>query len=298
VIVAKEDEAATDSADEFPPGAVAPPTGTTTTGRSVSVTLQRERERERARGGARASPRSSNASDSRVNAHRSPRAHPSTLQEQQHAAHGSTRENFLNFFFGQNGPGPIGASSAVSVASVSGGGPVTLLGGGPDVIASGRDLTGGADVVLRSGLLAGNHDGNRAVYDMKSLGKHIEAVRSLTRLYLGSGILGTGELNLVGFQHTGCCEWDAADREGGDGNQLDPVADYVILFDCSGEHTRPDTQGDHAPPREPQRATGAESARECAVQACVVRGAARRGRGAGRRAHARQGATRGLQGRV
>jgi len=45
-----------------------------------------------------------------------------------------------------------------------------------DVIASGRDTSGGADVVLRSGLLVGKHDGNSAAYDMKSLGKHIEAV--------------------------------------------------------------------------------------------------------------------------
>jgi len=37
-------------------------------------------------------------------------------------------------------------------------------------------LSGGADVALRSGLLAGKHDGNSAAYDMKSLGKHIEAV--------------------------------------------------------------------------------------------------------------------------
>jgi hypothetical protein len=48
-----------------------------------------------------------------------------------------------------------------------------------DVIASGRDTSGGVDVVLGSGFLAGKHDGNNAVYDMKSLGKHIEAVRLL-----------------------------------------------------------------------------------------------------------------------
>jgi len=49
-----------------------------------------------------------------------------------------------------------------------------------DVISSGRDTSGGADVVLRSGLLVGKHDGNSAAYDMKSLGKHIEAVRPLS----------------------------------------------------------------------------------------------------------------------
>jgi hypothetical protein len=50
--------------------------------------------------------------------------------------------------------------------------------GGDGVPASGRDVSGGADIVLRSGLLVGKHDGNSAAYDMKSLGKHIEAVRS------------------------------------------------------------------------------------------------------------------------
>jgi dynamin 1-like protein len=108
-------------------------------------------------------------------------------QQQQHTAHGSSqtaRESFLTYIFGQNGPGPIGASSVVSAAaSGSTSGPITQQGGGAggagstDVIASGRDTSGGVDVMLRSGLLAGKHDGNSAAYDMKSLGKHIEAVR-------------------------------------------------------------------------------------------------------------------------
>ena len=174
VTVAKEDDAATDSADEFPPGAAAPSGVTTTTTRSVSATLQHERERPRG-AGAKASPRSSNASDSRVSTHRS--SHPNASQPQQHNAHGSphtARESLLTYIFGQNGPGPIGASSAVSAAFVA---PAQGVDGVP---ASGRDVSGGTDVVLRSGLLAGNHDGNSAAYDMKSLGKHIEAVRSST----------------------------------------------------------------------------------------------------------------------
>ena len=180
VTVTKEDDAATDSADEFPSGAAAS-SGVATTTRSVSATLQHERERPR-RAGAKASPRSSNASDSRVSTHRS--SHPNALQ-QQHNAHGSphaARESFLTFFFGQGGPGPIGASSAVSAASVGsavGSGSAYGVGGGADgVPASGRDVSEGTDVMLRSGLLAGKHDGNSAAYDMKSLGKHIEAVRS------------------------------------------------------------------------------------------------------------------------
>jgi dynamin 1-like protein len=183
VTVTKEDDAATDSADEYPSGAAAPSGVATSTTRSVSATLQHERERPR-RGGAKASPRSSNASDSRVSTHRS--SHPNALQQQQqHNSHGAphtARDSFLTYIFGQNGPGPIGASSAVSAASVVSGvgsGSAYGVGGGADgVPASGRDVSGGADAVLRSGLLVGKHDGNSTAYDMKSLGKHIEAVRS------------------------------------------------------------------------------------------------------------------------
>jgi dynamin 1-like protein len=175
--VAKEDEAATDSADEMTPGAVAPTAAVTnTTTRSVSATLQHERERPRG-AGSRASPRSSNASDSRVGSHRSSQhAHPSTSQ---HGSPQTARESLLNYIFGQNGPGPIGASSVVSAASGHYGGTAVAQQSADVVVASGRDTSGGEDVLLRSGLLAGTHDGNSAAYDMKSLGKHIEAVRPL-----------------------------------------------------------------------------------------------------------------------
>ena len=182
VTVTKEDDAATDSADEFPSGAAAPSGIASTTTRSVSATLQHERERP-SRAGARASPRLSNPSDSRVSTRRS--SHPNAShQQQQPNAHGSphtARESLLTYIFGQNGPGPIGASSAVTAASVGSANGHGSAGGGADgVPASGRDMSGGADVALRSGLLVGKHDGNNAAYDMRSLGKHIEAVRSST----------------------------------------------------------------------------------------------------------------------
>lgn len=197
VTVTKEDDAATDSADEFPSGAAALSGVANTTTRSVSATLQHERERPR-RAGAKASPRSSNASDSRVSTHRS--SHPNALQQQQqHSAHGSphtARESFLTYIFGQNGPGPIGANSAVSAASVVSGagyGSAYGVGGGDGVPASGRDVSGGGDVALRSGLLGGKHDGNSAAYDMKSLGKHIEAVRSfISYTHIPSEVLDGG----------------------------------------------------------------------------------------------------------
>ncbi|KAI0315046.1 dynamin protein dnm1 [Amylostereum chailletii] len=76
----------------------------------------------------------------------------------------SARETFLNYFFGQNGPGPIGGSSLDRAAA-------------GESASSGRDLLG-ADTALQSGLLAGKRDGNSAAYDMKSLGRHIEATSS------------------------------------------------------------------------------------------------------------------------
>ena len=180
-----EEDGATDSADEFPSGAVAPspPTGT----RSVSATLQYEREQQRPRGvggASKPSPRSSNASDSRTHHRNShpqsgPPQPPTTAHQQQHQQQHNARDTFLNYFFGQNGPGPVVAAPG------SGGHPT-----GPGAAGSadgmgmpfGREASSGAPAAgagtaLLSGLsLAGKLDGNSAAYDMKSLGKHIEAV--------------------------------------------------------------------------------------------------------------------------
>ncbi|KAI0047146.1 hypothetical protein FA95DRAFT_1492947 [Auriscalpium vulgare] len=94
--------------------------------------------------------------------------HRSHRHSSAHAAPGTspptTRETFLNYFFGQNGPGPI---AGASIDRANGG----------DVVASGRDISG-VDAGMRAGLLAGKRDGNNAAFDMKSLGKHIEAIPS------------------------------------------------------------------------------------------------------------------------
>lgn len=163
-----EDDGATDSADEFPPGAAAPSPPTTT--RSVSATLQYERE-QRPRGvGSRASPRPSNAHHR--NSHPPTTHHHQQQQQQQQQQSQNARDTFLNYFFGQNGPGPVVAASS--------GGHVAV--GSADGImvssSSGRDVSGAsAGATQQSGLsLAGKLDGNSAAYDMKSLGKHIEAV--------------------------------------------------------------------------------------------------------------------------
>ncbi|KAI0029958.1 dynamin protein dnm1 [Vararia minispora EC-137] len=73
----------------------------------------------------------------------------------------SARETFLNSFFSQNGPVPI-ASSSLDRAMMG------------SSATTGRDVHG-ADSILQAGLLAPKRDGNIAAYDMKSLGKHIEA---------------------------------------------------------------------------------------------------------------------------
>lgn len=95
--------------------------------------------------------------------HHSPRHSSAQSQPGTSGSPPSARETFLNYFFGQNGPGPISGSSL----DRSSAGHIT---------SSGRDLSG-ADPSLQSGLMAvPARDGNTAAFDMKSLGKHIEAV--------------------------------------------------------------------------------------------------------------------------
>ena len=88
---------------------------------------------------------------------------------------GSARETFLNYFFGQNGPGPIAGSSIAQQHSHHGHGSSE-----GHFVPVGRDVSG-SEPSISSGLMGGNRgmDGNNAAYDMKSLGRHIEAVSRL-----------------------------------------------------------------------------------------------------------------------
>lgn len=89
----------------------------------------------------------------------------------QHGA--AARDTFLNYFFGgQPGGGPPSASG-----QAYNGGPSTLLGAPRHHEPVGRDLYPETGASLPSGLATRGVgvDGN-AAYDMKSLGKHIEAV--------------------------------------------------------------------------------------------------------------------------
>ncbi|KAI5995627.1 dynamin protein dnm1 [Pisolithus albus] len=134
-------------------------------GRSVSATLH---DRSRTAGSAITAASSSG----KVKHPRHSSVLPSSSHPHASAVPGtspphSARETFLNYFFGQNGPGPLAGSS------------VERSHAGFALPPTGRDISG-ADAPGPTGLLAPRRslDGNNAAFDMKSLGKHIEAVSS------------------------------------------------------------------------------------------------------------------------
>ena len=137
---------------------------------------------------------------------------------------GSARETFLNYFFGQNGPGPI-AGSSIDRGTSHGGqhshsymhsvGPET-----PHIVPVGRDVSGESG--LSSGLMAGKRtlDSHNAAYDMKSLGKHIEAVNYISSyLFLSAWLITVSD----------SCRWRPAHSSGRDGNTTNTIANPVVL---------------------------------------------------------------------
>lgn len=84
------------------------------------------------------------------------------------ASNNSAKDTFLNYFFG----GPNGTSDPALAAGASLGLSAAMTSG---VTPSGRDTQ---QTPAPSGLMAGkqNSDGSSAAFDMKSLGKHIEAI--------------------------------------------------------------------------------------------------------------------------
>jgi len=81
----------------------------------------------------------------------------------------TAKESFLNYFFGQNGPGPVAGANITNMPGDVHG--HLNRGVGRDV--SGPDPVANAFVWTRNGPAG---DGGDAAFDMKSLGKHIEAV--------------------------------------------------------------------------------------------------------------------------
>lgn len=133
-------------------------------GRSVSNTLHdRARTIPSAEGKSSRQPHRNSK-----HSHRNSIATPQSLLNGNSGSPPSARETFLSYFFGQNGDGPIPGSS-FEAPSPGGHGPI------------GRDVSN-APPELSTGLMAGKRsmDGNNAAFDMKSLGKHIEAVRIST----------------------------------------------------------------------------------------------------------------------
>ncbi|KAH9893600.1 Dynamin central region-domain-containing protein [Cubamyces lactineus] len=131
--------------------------------RSVSSLAQ-----DRSRGAASAPPIAPGTVGSSSHRHHSPKGHHSSSRHVSGASNapgsGTAKETFLNYFFGQNGPGPLAGSTVERASTVHSVAPV------------GRDVSG-ADPALETGLMAGKRSiENNAAFDMKSLGKHIEAV--------------------------------------------------------------------------------------------------------------------------
>ncbi|KAJ7643287.1 Dynamin central region-domain-containing protein [Mycena polygramma] len=87
----------------------------------------------------------------------------------------SARETFLNYFFGQNGPGPVSGASAEHSRHQN-----RPSGSGQSVVPVGRDVSAlsAGETTNIMAIASGLGDGHNAAYDMKSLGKHIEAIPS------------------------------------------------------------------------------------------------------------------------
>ncbi|KAF9785439.1 dynamin protein dnm1 [Thelephora terrestris] len=79
----------------------------------------------------------------------------------------TAKESFLNYFFGQNGPGPVAGANITE-----GHGHLNRAGGTVGRDVSGPDYTTGAFARTKNGPVG---DGCDAAFDMKSLGRHIEA---------------------------------------------------------------------------------------------------------------------------
>ncbi|TFK73726.1 dynamin protein dnm1 [Pluteus cervinus] len=109
------------------------------------------------------------------------RLHSAPQQSTSSDSHPTARETFLNYFFGQNGA--PGSGSNTPMAGMLNGGTVPGAFGfdqhsGMGIIPVGRDVSsgGGMDTNAMASGLKRSMNGSNAAYDMKSLGKHIEAL--------------------------------------------------------------------------------------------------------------------------
>jgi len=162
-------------------------TTTTAMGMNVNTAAKRSSSKSRMQRNAQQIPTSSRPSSAfdRVSGQ-----HASSMSTGSSPPGGSARETFLNYFFGQNGPGPIAGSSVERAGHHGQGshGHGHAI-GSTEFVPVGRDVSAG-DSNMTSGLMAGKRgiDGNNAAYDMKSLGRHIEAVSHYFFLYFSFAV--------------------------------------------------------------------------------------------------------------
>ena len=205
---------------------------------------------------------------------------------------GSARETFLNYFFGQNGPGPIAGSSVDRAGHHSGQGHSHGHGhshmnsqsiGSTEpthIVPVGRDVSGG-ESALSSGLMAGKRsiDGNNAAYDMKSLGRHIEAVSEIFFIevrtcHIFCDILAKfsslSSFWTYKYSFLDPSRWWPTDDARRNGNATYPISHSVVLQYCSTKHPGYRPKSHHALPGQPHFATGTEPSRRRTIQAGAV----------------------------
>jgi dynamin 1-like protein len=161
--------------------------GGTTSRRSISNTV-----RENSRLTSTSTPSVNGGSSNTLGRHHHSQStrNPSTSSQPHHHHHNSSRRNdgerissassststakesFLNYFFGQNGPGPVAGANITNTTSEVHG-HLNRAGGTVGRDVSGPDSLPGAFMRTKNGPAG---DGSDPAFDMKSLGKHIEAV--------------------------------------------------------------------------------------------------------------------------
>jgi hypothetical protein len=172
----------------------------------------------------------------------------------------TARETFLNYFFGKDGPGQVNSSSTGAHSHSHGhshghhshGGKHAANG---ELVVASRDnnaLMPPADV--------GAGMNPNAAFEMKSLGKHIEAVSLFFPPPCWLSILLTIHPFLTLFGS------DPATRPADiiprhPRNIADPLADPLLLLPRPPTDPRPRPESDHAPPRQPHLPVRTEQTR-------------------------------------
>ena len=221
--------------------------GGTTSGRSVSNTVH-----DRSRLTSTSAPSVNGGSSTTVGRHhhsQSTRNSASSASSQHHHHHNSsrrhdgerisssssststTKESFLNYFFGQNGPGPVAGANIMNTTNEVHG-HLNRAGGTVGRDVSGPNSLPGAFMRTKNGPAG---DGGDPAFDMKSLGKHIEAVSSSSSpsFSFSSKIKHVWTLANVMSLPPRLSDllrrWLPAKPEGRNGDQLDSVT-YLVVF--------------------------------------------------------------------